>query len=550
VAGGVALVFTIYRLPLYLLEVPLQALLYIIQRLWAIPTIRLVPILYHDLSYLPHPFLVSHILLAAETDPLLARKVVDACAIVPGQRRLGREVLARLQARELEALARERRFAPVVELQGTWLPGVEGATPPLLAFREAARYLAAAVSATFPYHRLQHLERAKRTLDALRNQLVVDRSPLARHLFGAVKAWQAVIDDLGSAAAMAAANQLPNPFRAGDPLTPEQGQEVFRGREALVRHIESLLADPRQSCSIALLGPRRCGKTSLLQMLPVLLPDTVCVFFDLQDNPVDSPASFFRTLARQAREQARRDRRLELPPLPEGPPFEAGSQWFQTLEALPGERRILFCLDEFERLEDLFPGDRRELLQLMGLFRATIQHRRRVRLLVSGVAPFDELGELWNDHFINVREVRVGHLDRATARELLMHPVPEFPKEAIPLPVAEAIYTRTGGQPYLLQLYASLLVSLLNEEQRRQACLEDVATVEKQALTQGAYYFRYTVQAAPPEARTALEALAWEKPIEINPHTRRWLRRRLLLTEDDHLLIPALGTWVREEDET
>ncbi len=150
-------------------------------------------------------------------------------------------------------------------------------------------------------------------------------------------------------------------------------------------------------------------------MLPALLPDTICVFFDLQDNPTDSPTSFFRALAQQAREQAQRDRRLELPMLPDGPPFEAANQWLQQLETLQGTYRILLCVDEFERLEDLFPGDKRELLQLMGLFRATIQHRRRVRLLVSGVAPFDELGNLWSDHFINVREIRLGHLDWPTS---------------------------------------------------------------------------------------------------------------------------------------
>ena len=88
--------------------------------------------------------------------------------------------------------------------------------------------------------------------------------------------------------------------------------------------------------------------------------------------------------------------------------------------------RFLISIDEFERLEDLFPGDRRDLLRLMGLFRATIQHRHRVRLLVSGVAPFEELGPLWNDHFINVRELRIGHLDRRASVDLLCKPIPEF----------------------------------------------------------------------------------------------------------------------------
>ncbi len=100
-----------------------------------------------------------------------------------------------------------------------------------------------------------------------------------------IATWQDVTRELRVQAESAAAQQIPNPFRPGDPLTPEQGQEVFRGRIPQIRRIEALLGNPQQSSSIALRGlavvakPRCC-------MLPTLLPDTICVFFDLQDNPV------------------------------------------------------------------------------------------------------------------------------------------------------------------------------------------------------------------------------------------------------------------------
>src|SRR2546421_469815 len=79
--------------------------------------------------------------------------------------------------------------------------------------------------------------------------------------------------------------------------------------------------------------------------------------------------------------------------------------------------------------------------------------------MVSGVAPFDELGQMWNDHFINVRQIRVGRLDRNSAIDLLVRPVPDFPENAIGPKVAAEVYSRTGGQPYPLQLYKSLLIS-------------------------------------------------------------------------------------------
>ncbi|MFT5322200.1 MAG: hypothetical protein ACI8P0_000035 [Planctomycetaceae bacterium] len=45
------------------------------------------------------------------------------------------------------------------------------------------------------------------------------------------------------------------------------------------------------------------------------------------------------------------------------------------------------------------PETKQQLVQLIGLLRATIQHRRRVRILVAGDSPFEELGPLWNDTF-------------------------------------------------------------------------------------------------------------------------------------------------------
>jgi hypothetical protein len=62
-------------------------------------------------------------------------------------------------------------------------------------------------------------------------------------------------------------------------------------------------------------------------------------------------------------------------------------------------------------------------LRLMGLFQGTIRHNRRLRLLVSGAAPFEELGTVWNDHFINVRKLPVGHLEREDSLGLLMKPI-------------------------------------------------------------------------------------------------------------------------------
>ncbi|MGH8593963.1 MAG: hypothetical protein ACREV3_08925 [Gammaproteobacteria bacterium] len=129
VFGGVAFIVTFLRIPLYPLETLLELILYLVETLSPRSTLRYSPLLFHDMSYLPYPFLAPHIILGAAKDPALARRAIDACAIAPGQRRAGLVALARLQALELQALAKERRFVQIVDLQGHWLPGVEGTTP-------------------------------------------------------------------------------------------------------------------------------------------------------------------------------------------------------------------------------------------------------------------------------------------------------------------------------------------------------------------------------------------------------------------------------------
>jgi formylglycine-generating enzyme required for sulfatase activity len=86
------------HLLIYPIEALWQLICYTIQKMTNISTLRFVPILYHNLSYLPHPFLARHIVLGAKTEPELAQKVIDACAFSPGQCYTGQIVLAYLHA--------------------------------------------------------------------------------------------------------------------------------------------------------------------------------------------------------------------------------------------------------------------------------------------------------------------------------------------------------------------------------------------------------------------------------------------------------------------
>ena len=519
--------------------------------------------MFHDLSYLPYPGLARHIVSAAASDPVLAQQAIRAANRSAGQKRAATNALAELQANELRALTSTARFATIAELQGQWLPGADNSSTLLTAFAACARFMQAGLGALSPHISLQHFNAAAQQLQALNNQLLTSQEPIARFIPPVLQTWREALETARTAAAAKAKDLLPNPFIAGTPISPDMswGQAVFRGRETLIQQVETLLADQQNTTSIALIGPRRCGKSSLLNMLRVMLPDTIVVLFDLQANPVNTPAAFYQALAHTAQTQAQRSHRLSLPALTLKPtpaptqdaqsaPIEALKQWLDQLEHFSTQHRILICIDEFERLETLFPAtEGRELLQLMGLFRATIQHGRRVRLLVAGAAPFDELGTLWNDHFINLREMRLGFLDQATSVALLTKPIPEFPDDAIPAELAQEIWLRSRGQPFLTQVYGYALVETLNRSKRKRATLDDLEQIEPELLSSYTYYFRGIWQEVPATGQAALTALANHEPITLEKETKRWLRRRMLVDDDGQLLVPLFGRWIREKDE-
>jgi hypothetical protein len=114
VASGVGSAVGMFRLPLYPLEVSIQTVLAMLNSPDR-PTLRYAPPLWHDLSYMPLPFLRSHILETAASEPMLARRMIERCTDVPGQRRVGQQALASLQVRELAPLG------------DAGLPGVAGA---------------------------------------------------------------------------------------------------------------------------------------------------------------------------------------------------------------------------------------------------------------------------------------------------------------------------------------------------------------------------------------------------------------------------------------
>jgi uncharacterized protein len=233
-----------------------------------------------------------------------------------------------------------------------------------------------------------------------------------------------------------------------------------------------------------------------------------------------------------------------------------------------GGRQLLLCLDEFEKLEEALAAGRIDG-RFLSLLRNVIQHHERIIVLLSGSHHLDELPPRWADALVTTQSLRIGFLDEADARELILHPVKNFPEIYEPAAV-ERILSLTHSQPYLVQLLCGLLVEKMNKERREPPAsyvnLADVEAVIQQALQRGEAYFNdlWRSQTGGKLAQRALEKLAFTEgeratSAEIRQMTddeealrdtmRILLRREIIEPAEDgyHVTVPLIGYYVRSQ---
>lgn len=104
----VAYLVAAFRLQIFMVESLIQAAVFAMERWVGLPTLRWSPVVHHNLSYLPYPFLRAHMALAARSRPQEVLEVANACLKSPGNALLGWPwVLAALVQAEEAALAQK-----------------------------------------------------------------------------------------------------------------------------------------------------------------------------------------------------------------------------------------------------------------------------------------------------------------------------------------------------------------------------------------------------------------------------------------------------------
>ncbi|BAY82955.1 hypothetical protein NIES267_24410 [Calothrix parasitica NIES-267] len=288
--------------------------------------------------------------------------------------------------------------------------------------------------------------------------------------------------------------EIDSPYIIGVPLTLEQ--QIFIGRDNIGTRIEQILLDRRRP-PLLLYGQRRMGKTSLLNNLGKLLPNSIIpMFVDLQGAPSSAKNStgFLFNLAKQMINSAKRQSALNLPPLTretlENDPFTNFDEWLDKVEEALEENSALLMLDEFEVLDSAISKGRFDEEDVLGMLRHLIQHRPKFKVLIAGSHTIEEY-QRWASYLINVQVVGISYLLEDEARQLIVNPIEDFTLRYKPDAV-ERILQLTRCHPYLVQLLCNELVALKNEKDpsvRRLATFNDVEAAIPEALKAGSLFF-------------------------------------------------------------
>jgi hypothetical protein len=417
-------------------------------------------------------------------------------------------------------------------------------------FDRVAQHLGQYLILQSPYRRKEALQAALTEVEALQRSLIASRGRTAPRLLQVANDWHRLVSaELDTVRAQTEhAREIPNPFVFGDPVSERQSN-VFTGRRDVVRQIEQSLLGAMKAPTLLLHGPRRMGKTSILNQLPRLLgPNFAPAVVDCQNPAVTgSEAMLLRYLSRTL-STGLQQRRVIIAPLTrealQSEPLAAFDEWLDEVEkALPDGMLALLCLDEYESLQRTLEAGWGE--QLLDFLRHTLQHRRKLALMFTGAHTFEEQGPAWTSRFLSARRVRVSFLTRDEVVPLLTRPIPEFDLTYAP-GALEAILDATAGQPFLTQAVAFELVGYLNEQQRKEATPADVTEAIGCALVSSSEYFANVWYDAGAEGQAILLALVRGQAPPDFPRARNWLCEHDVLKADT-FAVPMVHAWVEQK---
>ena len=284
-------------------------------------------------------------------------------------------------------------------------------------------------------------------------------------------------------------DQIPKLFQEG-PLKPS-APELFHGRNTTLNDIKNSFYGGIQRERYFFDGIRRVGKTSILNFLPLSLPDDVIpvlINFDKwglggRFNSAVALRHFCTLIAK-----AVADSKQVMIEIPTGESFEhnpgeAFEVFLKTLSAsLPGHKPLLM-IDEFQDLlvniAASGSGNDRDTLVLKQL-RAHLDDGR-IYAIFTGSVRFDRLSDIVDHRIIgSLKRLPVSFLSKDSVAQVLRAGLCQW--VILPPETVDKVYALTGGYPWLVQKYGLELVNVLNAERRTVATPEDVDAITNERI--------------------------------------------------------------------
>jgi AAA+ ATPase superfamily predicted ATPase len=557
VAVGVAVILGVLRIYFWVPELLWTlALKFLVPGPQRVAILCYLPPYFDELIHLPLPFLSDLIAEAHQHNPTAARQTLNHFTNFTNQQRTVARSLFKIA---LAQCGQCQTFGDLTALVTTldWLPS----PPPrefglvLPQFLEISQSLGAAQAGSSPYRQVEFLRQGQRNLENLQSQLALGRRAREATQFGGIlQRWQQIVNTQiqGLEAAARQSQEIPQVYIAGPALDPATATARFKGRQDLFREIETLALAAHPPV-LLLYGGRRTGKTSTLRYLPQKLgADLVPLLVDLQGTASASTlAGVAYNLALQMQRSAREARNLELPEVElaafQLDPFMALQAWMDRLERSIPHKRVLLCLDEFERLERLVAETQSHAP--LNFLRHILQHRGRWILLFSGAHTLAECQPYWSDYLINTRSLRLTYLPEADARDLILHPVTEFPPGVYSAGAVAEILHQSHAQPYLVQLLCMEVVEFLNQHKRTQATAADVQGLVPVVLERGETYFHefWHASLANDDQRQVLGHLLAHQPLDpaLESVCQKLVQKEIVDGATGQVRVPLIATYIR-----
>ncbi|MEH2451789.1 AAA family ATPase [Nostoc sp.] len=439
------------------------------------------------------PRLDEHLLFVIENNPVEGKAALEYLSTSP-QRWAAQAVQIELDARSLqgcadvEAIREAHRSLVSSELKSE-------VSPLLRIFSRISEDVDAALNQASAYNQRLLLRDVADKLNLQLQNFARSSDKYTVRFYPIIKSWREIvtnyIDELAKITELR--QEIDSPYIIGVPLILEQ--EIYTRRDDIGLRIEQLLLDHRRP-PLLLYGQRRMGKTSLLNNIGKLLPNSIIpMFVDLQGAPSSASdhAGFLYNLAREMEKSAKKQG-LTLPSLArevlKSDPFTYFYEWLDKVEQALEQNTALLALDEFEVLDNAIAKGRFDEQDVLGMLRHLIQHRPRFNVLLAGSHTIKEY-QRWASYLINVQVVHISYLKEAEARKLIEHPIKDFTLRYEPNAI-ERVLQLTRCHPFLVQLLCAEIIVLKNEQDpsiRRLAILADVEAAIPEALQSGGFFF-------------------------------------------------------------